>query len=368
MIMMSLFAIGEIPFKNVYLHGMVLDKHGKKMSKSKGNGIDPIDVINKFGTDAVRLSLIIGNTPGNDMRISEEKIASFRNFANKLWNISRFIITNYELEITNYEFNNNNLTIADKWILTKLNNIIKEITKDLDNYNFSQAGEKLKEFTWNNFADWYLEVSKFEDNKKEKNKILIYILENLLKLWHPFMPFVTEAIWQTMAKNKLLMIEKWPKSNTNFQFSINNVDNFEIIKNIIIAIRNARSENRINPSQKIKAIIYGGDKEELLETNSDLIKNLRTGISELEIKKNGDKQKDAIHIRINNIEIYLIVERDEKKEKIRIEKEIKNLKKLIENQKKKLSNENFIKKAPQNIVKKEQEKLKLLEEECKKIK
>ncbi|MBU1991866.1 valine--tRNA ligase, partial [Patescibacteria group bacterium] len=176
MIMMSLFAVQEIPFKNVYLNGMILDKNGKKMSKSKGNGIDPIEMIEKFGTDAVRLSLLIGSTPGNDARLSEEKIASYRNFVNKLWNISKYVIFNFLPHIAgsifNFQLNTSKLTLADQWVLEKFNNLIKEVDKDLTNYNFSQAGEKLREFTWNDFADWYLEISKFEKNE-EKNEILI---------------------------------------------------------------------------------------------------------------------------------------------------------------------------------------------------
>ncbi|MBU0647356.1 valine--tRNA ligase, partial [Patescibacteria group bacterium] len=241
MIMMSLFAVQEIPFKNVYLNGMILDKNGKKMSKSKGNGIDPIEMIEKFGTDAVRLSLLIGSTPGNDARLSEEKIASYRNFVNKLWNISKYVIFNFLPHIAgsifNFQLNTSKLTLADQWVLEKFNNLIKEVDKDLTNYNFSQAGEKLREFTWNDFADWYLEISKFEKNE-EKNEILIYILNNLLKLWHPFIPFVTETIWQEIEQKKLLMIEKWPSqlSITNYELQIKEKivykNNFEIIKNI----------------------------------------------------------------------------------------------------------------------------------------
>ena len=368
MIMMSLFATGEIPFENVYLHGMVLDKHGKKMSKSKGNGIDPIDVINKFGTDAVRLSLLIGNTPGNDTRISEEKIASFRNFTNKLWNISRFILTDNNSKACINISKKNNYTLADTWILNKLNNIIKEIEQDLNNYNFSQAGEKLKEFSWNDFADWYLEVSKFE-NTKEKKEILKYILENLLKLWHPFMPFVTEAIWEAMGKNKLLMVEEWPTSITNYELRITN--DFNLIKSIIIAIRNSRSENKIDPAIKIKAIIYAGNKAKLLKENSRLIQCLRTGIEELEILEKNKKIENAIYILVDKIEIYLIWARDEEKERKEVAaqrlKEKNNLEKLIENQKKKLSNKEFIEKAPKNIVQREQEKLKLWKEEFEKL-
>ncbi|PKL72757.1 valine--tRNA ligase [Candidatus Kuenenbacteria bacterium HGW-Kuenenbacteria-1] len=369
MIMMSLFAIQEIPFENVYLHGMILDKNGKKMSKSKGNGIDPIDMIEKFGADAVRLSMLIGNTPGNDARLSEEKIEGFRNFINKLWNISRFIISQKSIKLKveklEIKIEKECLTLADVWILNKFNNLIKKVDDDLNNYNFSQAGEKLKEFTWNDFADWYLEISKFEKNE-EKNEILFYILENLLKLWHPFIPFITEVIWQELSERKFLMIEKWP---TQFVVKKNNIGNdFEIIKNIIIAIRNVRSENKIEPSQKIKVIIYANKKIELIKNQIHLIKSLRTNINEIEVKDKGEKISQAIYISVDEIEIYLLAEIDVEKEKARKEKEINNLEKIIKTVKNKLSNQEFIKKAPKQIIKQEKEKLELWQTELKNLK
>ncbi|MFH1838361.1 MAG: class I tRNA ligase family protein [Candidatus Kuenenbacteria bacterium] len=375
MIMMSLFAIQEIPFEKVYLHGMILDKKGKKMSKSKGNGIDPVDMIKKFGADAVRLSLLIGNTPGNDSRMSEEKIEGSRNFVNKFWNISRFITQTQnakrKTQNKNAEINYKNLTLADKWILNKFNVLIKEVDNNLKKYNFSQAGEKLREFTWNYFADWYLEISKFEKNK-EKNEILIYILENLLKLWHPFIPFVTEVIWQELNlsadKQKFLMIEKWPTYQID-KAIYSNANDFEVIKNIIIAIRNARSENKIEPSKKIKAIIYAGKNINLVEKNKELIKNLKTNINELEIKKSCDFKKTqddkTIRIIVDDIEIYLIGAIDKEKEQKRINKKTLELEKLILNLEKKLSNKEFINKAPKQIVEKEKEKLKLFQTELK---
>ncbi|MBI4652784.1 valine--tRNA ligase [Candidatus Kuenenbacteria bacterium] len=408
MIMMSLFAVGEIPFEKVYLQGTILDKNGKKMSKSKGNGIDPIDIIEKFGADAVRLSMLMGSTPGNDSRMSEEKIAGYRNFVNKLWNISRYITHNVERITHNVKLNfeqnlSYKLTLADKWILNKFNVLIGDVTNDLEKYNFSQAGEKLREFTWNDFADWYLEVSKFEKNK-EKNEILIYILENLLKLWHPFIPFITETIWSEMGNKQFLMIEKWPfyAKATESKPSYN----FELIKEIIIAIRNARSENKIEPNKKIKAIICAGKYFDLVEENKELIKNLKTNINELETQKHkntktqkqknqefkspldkepvpslsreglGDfKQENQLKhdnkmIRVvvdDDIEIYLIGAKDEEKEQMRINKRIIELEKLILNLEKKLSNKEFIKKAPANIVEKEKEKLKLCQVELKNL-
>ena len=362
MIMMSLFAIGEIPFENVYLHGMVLDEHGKKMSKSKGNGIDPMDVIEKFGTDAVRLSLLIGNTPGNNLRIGEEKIEGFRNFVNKLWNISRYILSSTD-EKSRQSFeemltsDKTDLTLADKWILNKFYNLITEITADIENYQFSGAGEKLRDFTWGDFADWYLEVSKFEKNRPEKEIILREILQDLLKLWHPFIPFVTETIWQkTVSDKKLLMVEKWP-NRKKYSFKNSTANSFEFIKKIIVAIRNARAENNIESGKKIKAIIYAGNNLSLLQEAKILLANLRTGIKDLEIKKTGDKIADAIYIKEGAVEIYLIGGIDKNKERRRLQKEIAELDKYIAGLKNKLSNKNFKTKAPPEIVVQEENKL-----------
>lgn len=379
MIMMSIFALDEIPFSNVYLHGMVLDKNGKKMSKSKGNGIDPLDMINKFGTDAVRLSLLIGNTPGNDTRIFEEKIAGFRNFTNKLWNIARYILGKLKVKSLKFKVNEGDLSLADKWILGKLESVIKSVTDDIENYRFSQAGEMLREFTWNDFADWYLEVSKFEKAPRfprpaelrdkgdcggadsRKDEILIFILKNLLKLWHPFMPFVTEKIWEEMGNDKMLIVEEWPTQENNKTKKQQNKemeDEFELIKNIITAIRNARAQYNIKPSEKIKVVIYAGDKKELVESQSELIKNLRTGIDELGIKEKGEKQKNAIFITVDGVEIYLIIhDLDFSAEIQRLEKEIGDQEKRIAGQKKKLENKDFIERAPEAVVNNEKKKL-----------
>ena len=254
--------------------------------------------------------------------------------------------------------------LADEWILNKLNKLICDASDDLDNYRFSQAGEKLREFTWSDFADWYLEVSKFEKGG-EKQQVLLMVLENLLKLWHPFMPFVTEAIWREMDKEKLLIVEQWPSQILPRKTW---AGDFELIKNIIIAIRNARAQNRVEPARKIKAVIYGGKNVELIKSQEHLIKNLRTGIKELEINTKGEKIKDAIYITADNIEIYLIGAVDREKEKIRIKKEIDNLEELIINTEKKLADKEFIKKAPKQIVKQEKDKLELWQEELAKLK
>ncbi len=357
MIIMTTYAIGDIPFQNVYLHGLVRDENGKKMSKSLGNVIDPLDMINKYGTDATRLSLILGSTPGNDLKLSEDKIESYRNFTNKLWNIGRYIISNQPEKIS-HEIDRKNLTLADKWILSKLNYLIDEVTKDINGYQFSQAGEKLKDFAWNEFADWYLEISKFEENKVEKQWLLRHVLENILKMWHPFMPFVTENIWSHLDKEKLLIIEKWPVAEA--QLEETEESSFDTIREIITSIRNGRLENNIDPKKKIKVIIDADEAAlKFIESQQTIIKSLRTGIEELTIISSGNKIDNAIHRTVQGINIYIPLEGliDTEKEKVRIEKEIENIEKFVSGLEQRLNNEVFVAKAPAQVISQQRESL-----------
>lgn len=359
MIMMSLFALGEIPFEQVYLHGMILDGEGKKMSKSKGNGIDPVEVSKKYGTDAVRLALLLGSTPGVDTRLNEEKIASFRNFTNKLWNIGRYILSQ------EVEEKREQLSLADRWIISQMEKTIERVTTKIRDLNFSEAGEILRTFTLDDLADWYLEVTKFE--KGNSAVLLPQILETILKLWHPFMPFVTETIWQEWKNNgSLLMVQDWPAADI---YPIDQIseDQFEIIRGVIRAIRNLRSEHKLDPSQKVKAQIYTENYASLLETAKPLITALRTGVEEIAIQTNGDKQKNALLTVFEDIEIYLEVEVDAEVERNRLQKEIIETEKLIQSLTQTLSNEEFISKAPEAIVLKEKEKLHELQVKLEKL-
>ncbi|MDD5032326.1 MAG: valine--tRNA ligase [Patescibacteria group bacterium] len=386
MILMTTYLLDDIPFKTVYLHGLIRDEKGKKMSKSLGNAIDPLEVIKKYGTDAVRLSLVIGSTPGNDVKLTEEKIAGYRNFTNKLWNISRFIMQNAKVKNQNdnskFKIDYNKLTLADNWILEELDEVRLLVDKKIKGYEFSAAGEILRDFTWDKFADWYLEIAKIEG---DKSNILIYVLKNLLILWHPFMPFVTEAIWSSFVplsgttedkQDNLLMVEKWPKVGSSISVGVDardggamlKKDEMNLIKDIITSIRNARAENKVEPGKKVKAVIYAGHLKDLVGSQVDLIKGLRTGISELEVKEKGEKIENEIYIAISGIEIYLIGGIDKNKEKERIKKEIDNLEKMITAGEKRLKNKEFRAKAPAEIVKKEEEKLKSFQEALEKLK
>jgi len=368
MIMMSLFALNEIPFEKVYLHGMLLDKDGKKMSKSKGNGVNPLDMITKFGTDATRLAVLTGSTPGNDSRFSEDKVEAKRNFINKLWNISRFILATADEKALTLTTDDRPRvkTPADKWIIAELDSLIIRVSDYLDNLDFSLAAEDLSDFTWNKLADWYLEIAKFEKNKQE---ILIYLLKNILKLWHPFLPFVTETIWQSF-NDSLLMVEKWPVTTPAIEPD-QTIDQAitTTLKTISLVqkIRDARAKNKIGAGKKIKAVIYAHELLSSVASQEVLIKNLRTGIEELQIISEGPKIENAIYILDGNLEVYLLGAIDDGQEKSRLLKERANLEKLVANQSQKLANSDFVSRAPADIVTAEKTKLNNYQIELEKI-
>lgn len=349
MILMTTYVLEDIPFKTVYLHGLVRDEKGAKMSKSLGNVIDPLDMIAKYGTDATRLSLLLGNTPGNDMKLSEEKIAGFRNFTNKLWNISRFMLLNIEnpkMDVKEPKVK----TLADEWILNGLNNVVGEVSKNIEAFNFSMAGEKLRDFTWGELADWYLEIAKVEGGKSE---ILNYVLNVILKLWHPYMPFVTETIWQEVyGVDKMLMIESWVISKKTRQ----RAKDFEIIKQIIINIRSARSEAKIQPMQKLKAGTSTTANVELLQENKEVISNLAR-LQDYEVGAHIEQPKGSISFVVSGTNTFVMMEIDKDKEKPRLEKEIQELKKYVGGLEGKLANKEFVQNAPKEVVAKDQEKL-----------
>ena len=298
MILMTTYTLGDIPFKTVYLHGLVRDEKGVKMSKSLGNVIDPLDMINKYGTDATRLSLLLGNTPGNDMKLSEEKIAGFRNFTNKLWNISRFMLLNIpepKMDIAEPKAK----TLADEWVINGLNRVVQETSENIEKFNFSMAGEKLRDFTWGELADWYLEIAKVEGGKSD---ILNYILNTILKLWHPYMPFVTETIWQEVyGADKMLMVEMWAESKK----ANAKVKDFEVVVAAVTTIRSLRAQFKIEPAKKIGAFINAGSKEKLLKENEEIIKALAR-LEKIEFVKSGAEVSLDLGIFLFRLFLFLI--------------------------------------------------------------
>lgn len=362
MVMMSLFALNEIPFKEVYIHGIILDANGRKMSKSKGNGVDPMDIIEKYGADAVRLSILTGATPGNDSRYSDEKVEAKRNFINKFWNISRFIISS---DLDNKINKKPQLdSLADRWIFSKFIEIIKNTNHRLENKEFSLATEELIDFIWNDLANWYLEIAKIEKNKEE---ILKCILSTLLRLIHPFAPFVSEAIWQSWQET-VLMTEKYPSHDEFKVVNKDDLDDFKLIQEIVVAIRDARSAYKIEPAKKIEAFIVAGRKTSIIKTQESLIKNLKTNIKELKVINKNEAPKEAIFKVVSGIEIYLSQEINKEEELKRLKKEKEDIEKYLKSLKKKLDNSDFIKKAPEKVVNIEKEKYSGFSDKLKKIK
>ncbi len=366
MIIMTTYALGDIPFYDVYLHGLVLDKKGKKMSKSKGNVVDPLDLVREYGADATRLSLVIGSTPGTDMRLAKEKIEGYRNLANKLWNIGRYILQKTTPSDTSYPINIKDCTSADAWILKKMGELIKTVEKDIQQYRFSQAGEKLREFMWDDLADWYIEASKYEENVEAKNTVLVLVFKDLLKLWHPYIPFVTETLWVYFDSNRsLLMASSWPSADT-YEKIANMIKNdacqFILTKKIITAVRSARSVYRIKTGIKLELFIYAKDRSTRteIEDQKSILLNLRTEIAKITLLKERRQIKNAFAATIDGIEIFLPLKDaiDINKERKRLQGEYNNANKYLQTIERKLQNRDFTRKAPKKIIESEKTKLK----------
>ena len=363
MVFSSLYNLGEVPFKDVYLTGLVKDSQGRKMSKSLGNGIDPIEVIDQYGADALRFALITGNTPGNDSRFYMEKVEANRNFCNKLWNASRFVFMNVEDDVKN--INDVELQIEDKWIISSLNDVIDEVSTNLNKYEIGIAAEKIYDFTWNVFCDWYIELVKprlYGDDsilKESAISVLIYTLTNVIKLLHPFMPYITEEIYSYLPnKNDMLINETWPKYSETKSYK-NEEQIIDKLVESVISIRNSRQEMNIAPKKQSDIYILTSDKS-LEEDFKQLESLFRSSVSINEYKVNEDISED------NNIVIvkdsYKIIIPlndliDYSKELERLEKELNTAKSELKRAESKLNNEGFLKGAPEALVEKEKEKV-----------
>ena len=366
MVVTSLSEMGQVPFKDVFLTGLVRDSQGRKMSKSLGNGIDPLEIIDEYGADALRFTLVTGNSPGNDMRFYTERVEANRNFANKLWNASRFLLMNLEENFSSLSDEEMELEDEDKWILTKLNEIIPQINDNLDKYELGLAAEKIYNFLWEDYCDWYIEMVKTRlygeegVNKKTAQTVLLRVLKEILKLLHPFMPFITEEIWQHLPETeKPLIIENWPIINDKMVFE-REKEEIDYIKTAIKAIRNIRSEMNVPMSKKSK-LIFVPDNEEIKET---ILKNSRKFITlasaeDLEIEnKNIKFGTDYVSIVLEKCEVYMPLKDliDITKEIERLDKERLRLEDEINRVDKKLANEGFVSKAPKNIIDEEKQK------------
>lgn len=341
----------SIPFKNVYLHGLIRDIEGKKMSKSRPETcIDPLDMIEKYGTDSVRLSLMVGSTPGNDMRLSEDKIAGYRNFVNKIWNGARFVILNLDGEET---LDPSQFSRSDKWILGRLNEIIENVTQNLETYQFSEAGLAIYNFFWGEYCDWYLEVSKVKKNPA----VLRHVLKNSLILMHPFMPYVTESIWEALGEESMLMTQAWPQSKPEWDFPSES-DEMSRVMEVIKAIRKCRAESNVDASKKIHGVIHAHEDLLLIQDKKEIIQRL-ANLGSLEIFETGEKLEKALSAFVGDIEIYIPLADllDMEAEKTRLNKELKNIQNYLNGLEKKLSNEGFVKNAPESVIVEERKKL-----------
>ncbi len=361
MVLMSAYALDQIPFKDVYIHGMVCDENGKKFSKSSGNGIDPIEVIEKYGCDALRMSLLLGVSPGNDTKFFLEKIQSGRNFTNKLWNISRFILSSVDTSSLLPSSPLSPQTLADRWILSRFQSLQREVTDHLEAFEFSQAGEKLRDFTWGEFADWYLEIAKIQNTKSkiQTSAILLYVLERILVLWHPFMPFVTEEIWKQFSVPPLpeggpggvgvaspLMIHPWPVPSLN-HLDRNAEEIFSSVQEIVVAIRNIRSQYKVSPKTRVSVMVVG----EVVEEQIEVIKSL-AGVGEMAVVQNAPRGDDYASTVAGGRQVFvsLVGLVDKQKESAKLEAEKEDLEKYIQSLALKLADEEFSAKAPANVI------------------
>lgn len=354
MIFSSVENMHDRPFDTVFIHGIVRDAQGRKMSKSLGNGIDPLVVIDQYGADALRFTLATGNSPGNDMRFSDEKVGASRNFANKLWNAARFILMNLG-EDEKAPHIPDELALEDKWILSLFNNLTKEVTDNLDKFELGIAVQKLYDFIWDVFCDWYIEISKIRLNSGDEKAaqtardMLVYIMSNTLKLLHPFMPFITEEIWQTLPhEGKSIMISDWPVYKEEFDFSVEEQE-MDRIMEAVRAIRNRRAEMNVPPSKKAKYFIATAYKDTF--EKAGIFMQRLASCSEAEI---GDSFEidGAVCIVTADAKIYIplgeLVDFDQ--EIARLNKEKEKVLKDLEFIDKKLNNENFVAKAPKAVV------------------
>ena len=357
---------GKCPFSDVLIHGLVRDEQGRKMSKSLGNGIDPLEIIDQYGADALRLTLVTGNAPGNDMRYSEKKIIASRNFANKVWNASRFMLMNIEkADLSNVSLDD--LTPADKWILSKANSLVKEVTDNMENYDFGVAVSKLNDFIWEEFCDWYIEMVKprlYNEEDTTKAAALFTLKKVLtisLKLLHPYMPFITEEIFCSLQdKEESIMVSDWPVFEEAFDFK-SEENEVEIIKNAVRNIRNLRADMNVPPSKKASVYVVS-EKEEVRKVFEDSRVFFATLGYASEVHVQADKAgiaDDAVSTVIPDAVIYMPFAElvDVEKEIARLEKEAKRLEGEIKRAKGMLSNEKFISKAPAAKVEAEKEKL-----------
>ncbi len=354
---------GKTPFHTVLIHGLVRDDKGRKMSKSLGNGIDPLEMIEQFGCDALRMNMITGNSPGNDMRFYVERCEAMRNFANKLWNASRYVLMNLGDDYKNAFPAEEQLTIADKWVLSKLNRLIAEVTENLEKYELGVAVQKVYDFLWDTYCDWYIELTKarlYSDDTVQKQtalQVLCYVLDQTLRLLHPFMPFITEEIWQSLShEGDALIVAKWPVFRKEFMFQ-SEENHMESVMNAIRAIRNRRADMNVPPSRKAALYILTANPGVYTE-GEGFIQRLAYADSVRILDAEPADLSGMVCCTTSDAKLYIPMGQlvDVAKELERIEKELEKARKNLSSLESKLNNENFVSRAPEAIVNAEREK------------
>ena len=368
MIFMGLEFKDEIPFKHVFIHGLVRDSQGRKMSKSLGNGINPLEVIEEYGADALRFTLVTGNTPGNDMRFYMERVEANRNFANKIWNASKFVLMNLEGFDESFVPSADDYTLADKWILEEYNKTVTNITNNLDKFELGEAASAVYDFIWNTYCDWYIELAKPRLYNKEGGRdrqtvqyLLVSILRHMMELLHPFMPFVTEHIWQHLPhEGESIMVAPWPSTLSMDGFS-SAAAHMNVMMGGIKGIRNMRAEMNVPMGKRSEVILVPATEElkGILETHGDYFHALGWAEKVTILSPDAPKPENATVTVVNGLEVYLLLKDliDADKEKERIAKEQATILKEIARLEGKLNNQGFLAKAPEAVVAKEKEKL-----------
>ena len=362
--------MGETPFETVYIHGLVRDAQGRKMSKSLGNGIDPLEVIDQYGADALRFTLATGNSPGNDMRFSDERVQASRNFCNKIWNASRFIQMNLTIDKDKAVELPSDLAIEDKWIISKFNTLVADVTRNIDQYELGLAAAKLNDFIWENFCDWYIEIAKTRLQTGDENvqKVLCYVLSGAMQLLHPFMPFITETIWQALPhEGPSVMVSAWPEYKEELHFAAEEAQ-MESLMDAVRAIRNRRAEMNVPPSKKAKVLILT-EKKDTFSAGAGFFPKLAYA-SEIELidAVPADAAKMA-SVVTGDAQIYMPMGDliDFEAERARLGKEKSKVEADIDFVMKKLNNPKFVDKAPEKVVAAEREKAEKLREHLAKL-
>lgn len=367
MIMMGLKFQADIPFRHVFIHGLVRDSQGRKMSKSLGNGIDPLEVIDKYGADTLRFMLVTGNTPGNDMRFYWERVESSRNFANKIWNASRFVLMNLEGFDPAFTPNAKDFTLADRWILSRYNQTVADVTRNLERFELGEAARMVYEFIWDEFCDWYIELAKGRlynkedaESRKVAQYVLNYVLSNTLILLHPFMPFITEAIWQSLPHQGIsIMTANWPAEDPKLSYP-QDEQLMGVLMEVIKAVRNMRAEVNVPPGKKSEVIlkIVSDELKAQLEANIGYIKTLAAAEPVTILANDTATPENAMTAVANGVEIYLPLKGliDVDKETARLNKELASLDKELARIAGKLNNAGFTAKAPIEVIEKEKAK------------